>query len=253
MPSVTPNSRRAFPLIELLVVIAVIVILAAITVPALRSLTKSNDTAQAANVVRSYIAAARSAAVNGHRMAGVVFFEESADYSRPVNANQTAMQLFVEDYNQAQYTPNNTTVFIKYSSDRQYLPGNVRLAALSDLNNGSVATAENNTSNIARAIIFDANGQLITIDRLATPSPGAGGANQGQYPEAYGDWKFLTPNGATPAGPAGIASSSPGFFLYSKADYDAQTAGYSDAQRFVWIRQHADVVIVNAYTGNVIR
>lgn len=252
-------NRKAFTLIELLVVIAVVVILAGLVVPAVRGLTKGNDTAQAANLVRSYIASARSIAINQHRMAGVVFFEESADYSRPADRTRTAMQIFVEDYNQQKRIPEYPdgikelhTAFIKYSSDRQYLPGSVKLATLSD-DITRFDTAENTTAgaNRTRCIIFDANGQLITRDKLVTQDPGAGGVNQGQYPEAYGDWKFLRPDGQLPGGAAGVAASSPAFLLYPKAEYDATTFA-SDTERREWIKNHADAVIVNPITGNIV-
>src|SRR5436305_1730209 len=77
--------HRAFSLIELLTVMAIIAILAALTLPAIKSLAKSNDQSQATNLVRSLIGSARSIAIAQHRMAGVVFFEESTQYSRPVN------------------------------------------------------------------------------------------------------------------------------------------------------------------------
>jgi prepilin-type N-terminal cleavage/methylation domain-containing protein len=233
----------AFTLIELLVVIAIIALLAGITIPAVRSLSKSNDQSQSVDLVRSMLSNARAIAIAQHRMAGVVFFEETAAYSLPVNANQTTMQLFVEDYNQAQYAPLNppagVVFFVKYSTVRQYLPAGVKLAALTDLGS-NIETGDAASANSARAILFDADGAMLLRSGLLTPPPGSGGSNQGTYPTAYGDWKFT-----------GLASqSSPGFFLYSKTDYDAQPAG---AGRVTWLINNATVVIVNANTGGVLR
>jgi prepilin-type N-terminal cleavage/methylation domain-containing protein len=253
-PPARPAPRHAFTLIELLVVIAVIVILAAITVPAVRGLTTSNNRSQALNVVRSYIAAARSLALNGHRMAGVVFFEESADYARPASTGQTAMQLFVEDYDQAQYTPlAPNTVFVAHSHDRQYLPPNIRVAVLNDDPARGVMTGDDqsaaNTRGATRAILFNAQGQMITRTGLARPDLGAGAP--GTYPRAYGDWNFTTKRSAHP----NVGVSAPGVFLFDMNEYRAQNipadvAG--DAQRVAWIKQHADAVMVNAYTGTLL-
>ncbi len=244
---------RAFSLIELLVVIAIIAILSAIAIPAIKSLTKSNDQSQATNLVRAAIANARMIAVSQHRMAGVVFFEETVQYSRPVNSAQTAMQLFVEDYNQQQYflppntpAPLGTTFFVPLSADRQYLPAGIKLATLSDVGSG-LNVAENVVSgHPARAILFDSTGQLLLRGQLATPKLTAFGAVQGTYPYASGDWKFLNEIPSTPA--ISGAFTSPGFFLYNKTEFDAQSfAGETALAQ--WLVRHADAVIVNGYTG----
>ncbi len=258
-PSLT---RAAFTLIELIVVVAIIAFLAAITVPAIKNISKGNDLGQAANVVRSMIANARSIAVSQHRMAGIVFFEETATYSNPVNANQTAVQFFVEDYNQVQWgAVPGVTVFVTYSTQRQYLPTNIKLATLNDTKttiNSNVNTGESSIpGQLIRAVLFDANGQLLLRRGLATPDPNSGPLNtRGRYPFAYGDWNFLKPNGFDAFGVNGLAvnttGSSPGFFLYNKSDYDDQVFP-SDQARAAWLAQHSDVLIVNAYTGNVIR
>jgi prepilin-type N-terminal cleavage/methylation domain-containing protein len=261
-PHPSRAARSAFTLIELIVVISIIVILSAIAVPAIKNLTKSNDTSQAANLVRTMIAQARTIAVSQHRMAGVVFFEETATYSRPVNTDETAMQLFVEAYNQSSYAPvaSGLTVFVSYSAERQYLPAGIKLATLSD-NIDIINTSENSSvSNTTRAIVFDSNGQIINYAGLATPDPAVGSTNPGEYPKAYGDWNFLKPNGANAAGntPNPKPSSSPAFFLYNKSEFDEQAAAFAaspgpDKARADWLKQHADVIVVNAYTGTVIR
>ena len=63
-----------------------------------------------------------------------------------------------------------------------------------------------------------------------------------------GDWNFLVLGGYAPNGTTD-AQSSPGFFLFNKAEYDAQPA----ANRITWLKRNATVVIVNANTGGVLR
>ncbi len=82
---------RAFSLIELRVVVAIIAIHSAIAIPAIKQASpKATTRSQATNLVRAAIANARMIAVSQHRMAGVVFFEETVQYSRPVNSAQVA-------------------------------------------------------------------------------------------------------------------------------------------------------------------
>ncbi len=250
-----PNiRRRGFTLVELLAVIGIIILLVGMTIPAIKSLSKSNDQSQAVNLVSSMISSARSTAISQHRPAGVVFFEETSQYSSPVNGGQTAMQIFVENYDQTNTnSPIGLTEFIYYSA-RQYLPAGVRLAALSDLattnNNvetGDVGAAADATNARARAILFDANGQLLLRHGLAT-SP-VGGSQKGVYSSlGYGDWHFASRT-ATSLNPD--AYSSPGFFLYSTNEYNALPQ--NAAIRAAWLRKNATVIIVNGNTGGILR
>jgi prepilin-type N-terminal cleavage/methylation domain-containing protein len=99
----TTRRPRAFTLIELLVVIVVMVILMAITMPAIKSLTRNNNQKQAVNQITAMLANARSNAIATGRQTGVVFYEETAANVSPANPNQTAAQMITEDPNQAQY------------------------------------------------------------------------------------------------------------------------------------------------------
>ncbi|HEY4330477.1 MAG TPA: prepilin-type N-terminal cleavage/methylation domain-containing protein [Phycisphaerae bacterium] len=232
----------AFTLIELLVVIAVIVVLVGITIPAIKSLTKSNDQSQSVNIVRSLISSARSIAISQHRRAGIVFFEETSTFSLPVNSDRTAMQVFVEDYDQT-WVPRSAfpvVGFTYYSVMRQYLPAGVKLAALTDVAGANVETGDSTvpSNGAARAILFDANGSLLLNVYLYTRPTGSG--TPGVYPKAFGDWKFFGPPTARP---------SPGFFLYNKNDYDNQAA----ANRTDWLKKNATVVIVNGNTGGMLK
>jgi len=258
---------------ELLVVIGIVVLLAAMSVPAIRSLTKSNDQSQAVNLVRSMLDTARSIAVSQHRQAGVVFFEETTLYSRPVNANQTAMQVIVEDYDQAQYQPvlANFTVFVPYSPARQYMPAGVRVVTMQDLSGVASDMSQTGASSgnrRGRVVVFDANGQLLLRSGISSPlsqtamsQPGQG---PGKYPTSMGDWMFVSPAGQFPPTISSSAwsavnssgdRSAPGVFLFNQAEFDAQfPAGNNatDQARSQWLVSHADVVIVNANTGTVL-
>jgi prepilin-type N-terminal cleavage/methylation domain-containing protein len=69
--------RRGFTLTELLVVIAVIVILVAVTIPAISSVKKSGDVSKAANDLAGAISQARAYAIANNTYTWVGFFEEN--------------------------------------------------------------------------------------------------------------------------------------------------------------------------------
>lgn len=72
------NRRGGFTIVEILVIFVIIAILAAVGVPAVRSVLRSTDRAAAENQLRVAIAAARDAALQGEpgRDAAAVFFFE---------------------------------------------------------------------------------------------------------------------------------------------------------------------------------
>jgi hypothetical protein len=211
------------------------------------------------------ISNARAIAISQHRPAGVVFFEETAAYSRPVNGGQTAMQIFVEDFDQTTNPPApGTTLYRYYTTSRTYLPRGIRVATLSDNSGGegnAVAGAGNlnivensSATNVpTRAILFDGDGRLVTRGGLATYDPSG---TVGQYPMAFGDWHFLfASNGKYAGGVAGVAASSPAFFLYNQSELDAKFPKGSTAtatDRAYWLKQHSSIVLINANTGTVI-
>src|SRR5579862_6929217 len=65
--------RRAFTLLELLVVIAIMALLAAIGLPAIRGMTKSNAIAAADRQLLDDLAYARQLALAGHTTVYVIF------------------------------------------------------------------------------------------------------------------------------------------------------------------------------------
>jgi prepilin-type N-terminal cleavage/methylation domain-containing protein len=249
---------RAFTIIELLLVIAIIAILVGISFPEIRSMTKSSNLSQASNLVRAMLETARATAISQHRVAGVVFFEETAQYAYPVHAGQTAMQLCVESFDQTGLGTLQLGM-VSFNPDRQYLPQGVILATLSNpaSNPSGVATGQvigvqnadaRTAGGYSRVILFDANGQLLlraglSLTPTTIPPYPCGGSNPplpvpgpnppaagtpGTYPQAYGDWGFIGStvmiNGnavliTTSVTP--VPFSSPGFILYNKSDYEA--------------------------------
>ena len=237
-----------FTLLELLTVVAIIALIAALAVPAIGALTRDNSRVQAAHQVRAYFSLARSLAMAQNRLVGVVFFEETSKYALPTHGGQTAMQLFAEDFTQAGYncTPGNT-VFVSYTPARDYLPEGIRVAALKDDLSRGVTTGDEASPSTGhtRAVLFDAQGRMITRHGLARPDLGT--ASPGAYPWAQGDWDFTTKRGD-----ASLGVSSPGIFLYDGEAFAAAnipTDHSGDAARNAWLKSHADVVLVNANTG----
>lgn len=227
--------KNGFTLIELMVVMAIIVILILVAVPSIKAITKGNGVVQSNNMIRAALANARAAAISQHRPAGVIFFEETNQYSNPVNRNQTAMQLMIQDPTQS-----SGTQFMYYSKERQYLPSGLAVATLSDDNATLFRTAGNsNNNNTARIILFDENGQMVLRSGLSTVAPSG---TAGTYPQAYGDWGISTGNGV----------SSPGVLVYDLAAFNAENLS-SDSQRTAWLQKNGVVLIVNAYTGGLIQ
>ncbi|MGN6369334.1 MAG: pilus assembly FimT family protein [Phycisphaerae bacterium] len=256
LPSSATPRRPAFTLIELLVVMGIVIILVAVSAPLLKTLSKSNSTASAANLVRAYLSNARAIAVSQHRQAGVVFFEEtSTNADNLAHTGQTAMQLIVEDPDQSTTKyPGiiaGNTGFIPYSNDRQYLPTGLMVATLNDDPTNSVMMAQNSTAPKTRVILFDADGQLTLRNGLVC---NAAIGTPGKYPQMELDWKLAQPGDSQATGSTKIAASSPGFIVFDKAAYDTDAPSLStDKDRANWLQKNAQVIIVNTYTGGVIR
>ena len=263
LPDQSRAARRGFSLVELLVVLFIIIIVMAIGAPAMKSMLRGNAQSQAVNLIRAQLSAARAIAISQHRQAGVVFFEENSvasssgkkDFAPAANTGQTAMQLIVEDTNLTGSTANGT-IFVYYSRERQYLPTGIRVAALNDDPGKQVMTGDN-TAGTSRVVVFDANGQMILRNGIHHPNPGSRPApGSDPYPYAYGDW---LPNCVNVGDPDNCGVSSPAVLVFSMNDFkdyvnnNTHTGAQLDIDKANWVQQHSDVLIVNAYTGNLIR
>jgi len=262
--------RRGFTLVELMVVIFIIAALAVIAAPAVTAMLRGNAQSHAVNLIRAQLATARSVAISQHRQAGVIFFEESTYYMPhgSVNTDRTAMQLIVESADQSAVTSDNAignTVFVYHSRDREYLPAGIQIATLNDDPNKMVTTSKVGGST-SRIILFDANGQLVLRNRIVRPDLGSSpAANVDPYPWAYGDWlkeKDKT-NGAWGAPNENsdyVGVSAPALLIYNDKEFSnyCKSSAYLSAEKkdvaaSDWVQRHADVLVVNAYTGNLIR
>lgn len=280
-----PGAKRGFTLMELLVVMGIIITIVAISIPAVNTLTKGNSQRQAVNMVTAYIANARTIAMSTGRQAGVIFYEEKNNALTP-NSNQTAVQLIVEDPNQSStiagttYTPAaGCTTFMPDTRYRvEYLPAGIKVATLDDSNvTGAFRQAENSSTQ-SRVVMFNGLGQLVLRngicrsffqsattynlnDVVQSPLTGfrfiAKAGSTGQTPPNSTYWTSITDDwnvaSATSATSISSGVSSPGLVVYNgRAFNDAGVAG-NTANSAAWLQANADIVIVNAYTGNVIR
>ena len=258
--------KWAFTIIELLIVIAIIIILVSVSLPLVSKMMQNNSQTQAVNMVTAYLANARGEAIVRKRQVGVVFYEQTAAYASPYNKNQTAVMLCMEDPNQSQYykspdVPGTTiTIFMAMPGrSPEYLPNGIKLATLDDNasnNNDNTDTVfrlqeESSSSRRTRVIMFDANGQLILRNGLGradlTMIPFSSDPAGGKY-KITGDWAFTTPKG-TPSD----AVTSPAVVVYDGRTFDQAAVAGNDNNVAKWMKANADILIVNAYTGNVLR
>ncbi len=237
--------RRGFTLIELMVVMFIVVLMLGVCIPSVKAIMRGNSQAQAVNLIRANLATARSIAISQHRQAGVVFFEEMAANAPFANRGQTVVQLMIEAPDQTGAAA-GFTVFNYYTKERQYLPPGIQVGTLNDVATKQILTGDN-SGGASRVILFDANGQMILRNGIARPNNT--GSADGGYPKAYVDWNITTKATA-----ASYGVSSPGVIVFSMTDYkSAGMVAAADTAKASWVQQHSDVLIVNAYTGGVIR
>ncbi len=234
-----PGSRPGFTLIELLTVMTILIIAGAIAVPSLIDAFQTNSLTQAANVVSAYIAEGHNLALKTHQQVAVVFYEETAAgisaSGLPTtvypHGGETAVALAIAPAGQPENGTSSVPLYFEpyIAQPVDYLPKGVYLGTLNDGSTTlTTAAAQNSSASGPRCIVFDASGHMVIRSYLAeTANPdGAGAAD-------YIDWN-LTPGTDN--------TSSPGVVLtIPTANSTAPSAS------------NTEIMVVNSYTGNLIR
>jgi prepilin-type N-terminal cleavage/methylation domain-containing protein len=228
--------RGAFTLIELMVVVAIIVILTAITLPAVKALTQGNSQKQAVNLVSALLANARAVAITSHKPAGIVIYED------PGTKSQSSVQVVIcSSIVQASNTATTFSFVRAPSQGPQTLPYGVRAGTLSNSSTSVFNTGDASTQH-PRVVLFDENGQLLLQNNLLTDASLASDASA----SAWNLQTSKTPN------------SSPAVIIYDEnalqaAVQSGQLANTTSTTLVPWFEQNADILVVNPYTGNIIR
>ena len=263
----TPDSCKSraagFTMVELLTVLAIMVIVAAISIPAFAALFADNNMVQAKNQLSTAVAGARTLAIQNHTDVALIFFEE------PGHTGETAYAY--EEASPGQPgAPASTTYFQPMPQESvQYLPKGVYVATLvgtSDSYGGvhnsdygfamppqqlpampptSAVQYQPNSSaspNAAplRAIVFDGNGHLTILSSMILQEPEQVDAPNATAPIT---WWNGPPTDSEYFGP-----SAPGFVAYEPGNWPAN-AGDPGA----YLAANSDITMISTYTGNVIQ
>jgi len=256
-------------MVELLTVLAIMVIVAAISIPAFAALFADNNMVQAKNQLSTAVAGARTLAIQNHTDVALIFFEE------PGHTGETAYAY--EEASPGQPgAPASTTYFQPMPQESvQYLPKGVYVATLvgtsdsdgvhnSDYgfamppqqlpainsttgvatlyqpNNVAWALGATNTAAPLRAIVFDGNGHLTILSSMILQEPEQVDAPNATAPIT---WWNGPPTDSEYFGP-----SAPGFVAYEPGNWPAN-AGDPGA----YLAANSDITMISTYTGNVIQ
>ena len=161
----TTSLRRAFTLIELMVVIAIIVILVAISIPAITAMTKGNDVAQAQNMLSSLIANTRATAISQPAWPLSFFMKKAAALKAllsglpPCSSSKTApIPVVAAGYVRGRPVPNATA-----QRSGRWEPRSPPFPTTRQTPTSLIFTADpiaqkilaGGTTNLARVIVFD--------------------------------------------------------------------------------------------------
>ena len=270
--------RAAFTLVELLTVIAIMVIVAAISIPAFAVMFAGNNMVQAKNQLSAAVAGARTLAIENHTEVALIFFEE------PGHTAETAYAYEQLSPGQGGQGTGTTQYFQPMPQESvQYLPKGVYVATLvgtadSDGTNnadngfamppqqlpaisGTAATlyqpnatpwAIGSTNQAAplRAIVFDGDGHLVIVNSMITQEPEQ--IDQPGTTTAITWWNGIgtgTPNNGEYFGP-----SAPGFVLYQPGNWpNPLQVGGVTVSPGTYLADNSDITMISTYTGNVIQ
>ena len=255
------SKRSAFTMVELLTVLAIMVIVAAISIPAFAALFAGNNMVQAQNQLSTAVAGARALAIQNHTDVALIFFEEPGHTAETAYAYEQAFP-----GQSGGYSANALYLQPMPKESIQYLPKGVYVATLIGGVNGTplydnsglalpptVTAAPYLPNNADRAIVFNAHGHLVIVNALnaiwpeTTPVP-AGSTN----------WGTITVNGSNqPTGayvPMAVdfGPSSPGFILFEPANLPAADTATQSALG-TYLATNSDITMISTYTGNVIQ
>ncbi|MHB1768288.1 MAG: pilus assembly FimT family protein [Phycisphaerae bacterium] len=271
------SKRSAFTMVELLTVLAIMVIVAAISIPAFAALFAGNNMVQAQNQLSTAVAGARTLAIQNHTDVALIFFEE------PGHTAETAYAYEHASPGQSG-SPASPTYFQPMPKESiQYLPKGVYVATLVASSTNSLGIAPNSDNGFAmppqqlpalpplaaqyqpnsnpspnaaplRAIVFDGNGHLTILSSMILQEP-----EQIDQPGAAATpiiWWTGIGNGTNNTGEA-FGPSAPGFVLYEPANWpnplptDPTTgAAYTPG---AYLATNSDITMISTYTGNVIQ
>ena len=245
--------RQAFTLVELMAVMTIMLIMAVITIPAFAKMFQNSKQAAAMNEISAMIAQGHALALKMHQQVAVVFYEETqtgftdsglTGTPPPVPlTGETAMALAIAPQGQPENGSSNSTplYFEPYlGTPVQYLPKGTVVAALTS---STVGLSGLNTLGTCRAIVFDASGHMVLRSYLGATANPDGAAD-------YLDWQFIST--ANPSPPTtNIPTSSPGVLVYQPSTLPAADTTQPALQTY--LTANNDVLIVNSYTGEVIR
>ena len=274
---VTSLRRAAFTMVELLTVLAIMVIVAAISIPAFAALFAGNNMVQAQNQLSAAVAGARTLALQNHTDVALIFFEE------PGHAGESAYAYEQESPGQGGEPPAPTAAVpsVLYfqpmpQESVQYLPKGVYVATLvGTANSYGVYNADNgfamppqqlpaisggaatiyqpNNSTVPsnqaaplRAIVFDGAGHLTILSSMILQQP-----EQVDQPGTTTAITWWTGPAVGNSGTNYFGPSAPGFVVYEPANWpnplpNSDTPGD-------YLAANSDITMVSTYTGNVIQ
>ena len=261
----TPNSCKSraagFTMVELLTVLAIMVIVAAISIPAFAALFAGNNMVQAQNQLSTAVAGARTLAIQNHTDVALIFFEE------PGHTGETAYAY--EKMSPGGYFSSYTYFQPMLQESVQYLPKGVYVATLIGGVTGTpaydysglalpptVTTTPYVNNNADRAIVFNANGHLTIVNQLNVIWP-----ETTAVPTGSTNWGTINttivggvpePNGTYTRTAVNFGPSSPGFILFEPANLPAADTA-KQAALGTYLAANSDITMISTYTGNVIQ
>jgi prepilin-type N-terminal cleavage/methylation domain-containing protein len=269
----------AFTLVELLTVIAIMVIVAAISIPAFAVMFAGNNMVQAKNQLSAAVAGARTLAIDNHTEVALIFFEEPGHTAETAYAYEqlspgqggqgTGTTQYFQPMPQesVQYLPKGVYVATLvgtadsygvnnadngFAMPPQQLPAIIGTGASATItftqpNNTTWANSSTNQAAPLRAIVFDGNGHLIIVNSMITQEPEQ--IDQPGLTSPMTWWNGIgtgTPNNDEYFGP-----SAPGFVLYQPGNWPNPLPGGDSPGAY--LAANSDITMISTYTGNVIQ